>query len=386
MRPLNTCLLSLSAVLLASSASSQVRLNEIYSYHCGPDTMEFIELAGAPDQPLDGYLVCAVESDGDSMELGRLDQVWDLTGYVMPSDGYFVLGDDAVAEADLNIGLEFVLENGTETYYLVRTTDVAAILALASTNVDPDGDRETLLATTAGVQAIEVVTIVDAGYPSNDVVYDCATAFGPLACGFGAFRQGGIFRPADSLAGWCADVPLDFNNTGGCPGGGCPEGVMATPGTANPSAGCTVRLTGDGCDAILSLGTVYCNPAVPNSSGLPAEISATGSASANDGLLTVEANQVPAGQFGYLLTSRNQGMVSPPSSDGVLCLGSGIGRFTQLGLVGQGPTLSVTVDTRNIPTSPIVPIVAGDTWNFQFWYRDAGGTSNFSDAVEILFQ
>ena len=28
----------------------------------------------------------------------------------------------------------------------------------------------------------------------------------------------------------------------------------------------------------------------------------------------------------------------------------------------------------------------GDTLNFQAWYRDVGGTNNFTDAVSVLFQ
>ena len=36
-------------------------------------------------------------------------------------------------------------------------------------------------------------------------------------------------------------------------------------------------------------------------------------------------------------------------------------------------------------TNPAQPILAGQTWNFQAWFRD-GGTSNFTDAVSIPFQ
>ena len=34
-------------------------------------------------------------------------------------------------------------------------------------------------------------------------------------------------------------------------------------------------------------------------------------------------------------------------------------------------------------------VVAGETWNFQCWFRDKVGgmtTSNFTDGIEILFQ
>ena len=42
-----------------------------------------------------------------------------------------------------------------------------------------------------------------------------------------------------------------------------------------------------------------------------------------------------------------------------------------------------------VPPSVIVnppqPVQSGDTYNFQCWYRDVGGTNNFTDAVEIMF-
>ena len=31
------------------------------------------------------------------------------------------------------------------------------------------------------------------------------------------------------------------------------------------------------------------------------------------------------------------------------------------------------------------PVLAGDTWYFQLWYRDAGGTSNFTSGVALEF-
>ncbi len=33
-----------------------------------------------------------------------------------------------------------------------------------------------------------------------------------------------------------------------------------------------------------------------------------------------------------------------------------------------------------------VAVLPGETWNFQCWYRDAGGTNNFTDVVSVLFQ
>ncbi|MEZ6020927.1 MAG: hypothetical protein R3F17_12725 [Planctomycetota bacterium] len=50
----------------------------------------------------------------------------------------------------------------------------------------------------------------------------------------------------------------------------------------------------------------------------------------------------------------------------------------------------MTLDLTQTPT-PSVPVAvqAGETWNFQAWYRDfIGGqsVSNFTDAISIAFQ
>ena len=36
----------------------------------------------------------------------------------------------------------------------------------------------------------------------------------------------------------------------------------------------------------------------------------------------------------------------------------------------------------------LVQVAAGETWNFQAWYRDAnpGPTSNFTPSVSVLFE
>ncbi|MCP3918988.1 MAG: LamG domain-containing protein [bacterium] len=136
------------------------------------------------------------------------------------------------------------------------------------------------------------------------------------------------------------------------------------------------------------VGTIYCSPALPNSTGLPATIAATGSASATLNELTLTIDQVPPNQFGYFLTSRTQGLLSPPGSSGLLCLSNDIGRYNAIADIFQGPTASLIVDLTAIPVNPPVAVVPGDTFNFQAWYRDNNPmlTSNFSDGVEVVFQ
>ena len=89
----------------------------------------------------------------------------------------------------------------------------------------------------------------------------------------------------------------------------------------------------------------------------------------------------------WILNGQTQGFFNPPNSNGFLCVGGGIGRHNQPGLVQPGPTFTITLDLTNIPTpSAFIAVQPGDTWNFQAWYRDAGGTNNFTDAVAVTFQ
>ena len=138
-----------------------------------------------------------------------------------------------------------------------------------------------------------------------------------------------------------------------------------------------------------ALGNNYCGPAVPNSSGMGAVISATGIAVAAHNDLTLTASQMPVDKFGYLLASQTQGFVAGPGgSQGNLCLGGTIGRFTQqIRSTGSTGMFSIDVDLTAIPTSPPHSVMPGETWNFQAWFRDVNpqGTSNFTDGVSIQF-
>ncbi|MDA1265704.1 MAG: hypothetical protein O2816_11550 [Planctomycetota bacterium] len=138
------------------------------------------------------------------------------------------------------------------------------------------------------------------------------------------------------------------------------------------------------------VGTSYCSPAIPNSTGLPATIVGTGSSLADLGELALSAAALPPNQFGYFLASDTQGhVVGPGGSQGDLCLGGAIARYAgQVQSSGADGTFSMGVELSSIPTNPPHAIQAGETWNFQCWYRDANpvATSNFTDALAITYQ
>jgi hypothetical protein len=140
------------------------------------------------------------------------------------------------------------------------------------------------------------------------------------------------------------------------------------------------------------IGTGYCATA-PNSTGAPAELSALGDpiASAND--LTLLGENLPALTFGFFLTSPDQLFESNPGgSAGNLCVGPSIGRYVGPGQIqssGVSGTIALTLDLTQHPTpGGFVTVQAGQTWNFQAWYRDAAagsGVSNFTNGFEITF-
>ena len=137
------------------------------------------------------------------------------------------------------------------------------------------------------------------------------------------------------------------------------------------------------------LGQNYCGPAVPNSSGDPAEIHACGSTKVADSDLVLRASHMAKNKFGYFLTSQTQGFIpNPAGSQGNLCLANPIGRFAKdVQLTGPSGTFSTFVDLSDMPGGQS-SVLAGETWNFQCWFRDkvGGPTSNFTDGVAVLFQ
>ncbi len=137
-------------------------------------------------------------------------------------------------------------------------------------------------------------------------------------------------------------------------------------------------------DLACLIGILYCSPAIPNSTALPGIITATGSPAVVLNDVTLTADQLPPGQFGYFLTSQSAGFFNPSGSNGFLCLGGSIGRYN--GNVGQGPSFSLQIDLTSMPVNPPVAVQPGDTWNFQAWYRDVGNSNNFTDAVKVTFQ
>lgn len=214
------------AFMAMPAAAQMLVINEAFVSHTGTDNYEFIELCGTPGMDLSDYSIITIEGDAGSA-LGRVDKRWDLVGYTMPMDGYFVLGVTAVPNVDLNIGTSDQFENGTETILLIQNCTVAV-----GTDVDTNDD----CVPDIGVGLIvDGMCFPDAGITSGDCCYFGVPVLGPEV---GTnFKWAGAARCADCIGAFramCFDNPVSqcdvalYSNT--------------TPGYAND---CPVTATED---------------------------------------------------------------------------------------------------------------------------------------------
>ncbi len=122
----------------------------------------------------------------------------------------------------------------------------------------------------------------------------------------------------------------------------------------------------------------------PNSVGAGAHVRTSGSQTIQDNELILDVTGLPLGSAGYFLMSNTTGQL--PVSQGVLCLGSPVLRFSLNPLQSSpGRWAQFRPDLTNLPQGTV--ITPGSTWHFQYWYRDAnpGSVSNLSDAVSLTF-
>ncbi|MDF1837873.1 MAG: hypothetical protein P1V35_08395, partial [Planctomycetota bacterium] len=137
----------------------------------------------------------------------------------------------------------------------------------------------------------------------------------------------------------------------------------------------------------------YCGVSVPNSSGHSAHLSFSGSLDPLVNTFALHAEDLPLGQYGYFINSRGQDFViNPGSYSGYLCLGGtdSVGRHhSSIQNSGATGRIEATIDLQNFPTAlGHVTIEAGETLNFQCWFRDQnpGNTSNFTDGLSVRFE
>ncbi|MDB2575928.1 hypothetical protein N9Z54_01865 [Planctomycetota bacterium] len=138
------------------------------------------------------------------------------------------------------------------------------------------------------------------------------------------------------------------------------------------------------------IGSNYCTPAALNSRGEWAGLNAVGfkDLGAND--LRLRVSRLPAGSVGMVLASQSQGLTPfAGGGQGTLCVDGSVLRMeSTLFNSGASGSREVSVDLNSFPPPYNGAVLAGQTWNFQVWYRDANPqpTSNFSSATSVTFE
>jgi hypothetical protein len=389
-----TLLSVLGLVALSAPARGQL-FNEIFARHDGNDDQEYIEIRGLADASLDGFMVVIVE--GDFPNAGYIDRAWDLTGLTVPSDGFFVLGVDEVANVDLEIGHSNRIENGTQTIYLIQIGDPSLVLnAVGVVDLDPDDDGNTSLAAFATI--VDAVALADGEYDpdgtpgSVDETYDGAIVIGPMSSlgpDLNDFPTG-VFREGDAPNPWCLDTFLDYfdlanvdkprnpgeanvatcdGNTGGGPSFGTAFGFGDGSGTPCPCG--NVGASDEGC---------------AHSGGIGMKIAATVSTSISADNMVITVTQAPPNNSGLFYCGTTPVPNGNQVFDGLQCALGMTRRFQPL-----SQTTGTASDTGFVAQDGTGYFVPGGFYAFQYWTRDVFGGpsacglgSNFSHALWIM--
>ncbi|MCP3919809.1 MAG: hypothetical protein GY711_30100 [bacterium] len=139
-------------------------------------------------------------------------------------------------------------------------------------------------------------------------------------------------------------------------------------------------------DAQMFDGDVFCT-STQGSGGRRAEIRASGGASIAANSTRLHAFFTPPSSFGIFVYGQRPAQF--PFGDGFLCIDPftpGIHRLQPIQTADHAGLAGLTLDLAALP--PSGAIGAGETWHFQYVYRDAGGAAGFnaSDGVRLTFE
>ncbi len=173
----------------------------------------------------------------------------------------------------------------------------------------------------------------------------------------------GTLTPSGSALRLVVPVVLVFEFTGAAV-----NGTLTMSGKLAADLGCPARS--------------YCVTS-PNSVGPGALILTSGSQSVGANNFLLSSLGSPPQVFGLFFYAQLQGQ--QPAGDGTLCLSAPFFRLPASKTDAMGRA-TLLLDLTDLPGAG--QILAGSTWNFQWWYRDvaAGGAGfNLSDGVQVFF-
>lgn len=98
-----------------------IYLNEIRTNQSGPDSDEYVEIAGLPGASLDDYSYVVIGDSNTAGDYGVVEEAVLLTGYSIPASGFFLIGEETMTLATPDLVLPLNHENSDQnTYMLVR--------------------------------------------------------------------------------------------------------------------------------------------------------------------------------------------------------------------------------------------------------------------------
>lgn len=111
-------LVALSILACFQIHAQEILINEVDADQVGSDTLEFVELVGASGTSLDGYfLVFFNGGDANNASYRTID----LSGQVIPSSGFFVVGSAYVTNVNLNFDVDNnAIQNGADAIALYQ--------------------------------------------------------------------------------------------------------------------------------------------------------------------------------------------------------------------------------------------------------------------------
>lgn len=253
--------------------------------------------------------------------------------------------------------------------------------------------------------SVESVSVI----PETSAISELVEVFAPVPAGWSTFavqlsgkarvearaQSAGLFGTITGAATAIADFPnsLRIGRLTLDDGSPLPSAVIVrgqtsgiyyegvAPGTPVPTAYCFCAGASAPC------GNSFAQGGCANSSGAGSILTSSGTASVSLDSLRLHASNVPSG--GLIFMGRN--VVSLPFGDGQRCVGGQTYRYPLQNGAGVGLDLGPGIIAfANAQFGSFGGgIVAGDTWNFQAWYRDGAGPcgsgANTSNAMSVTF-
>jgi hypothetical protein len=174
-----------------ATTPGSIRINEIWAEDPSTDNNEFIELFGTANTNLSAYTLIIVDGDtlGDptSANYGVVTLAANLFGYALNASGYFVMGTGPqagppAANVDLDVtfgnnnGIVDEIQNGSQTYALVPTANIAYCTSNGVPDASCNGNTKQL--TAASMAAIAANAIDTVG--TRDGVLNHVYFYAPL--------------------------------------------------------------------------------------------------------------------------------------------------------------------------------------------------------------